>query len=242
MYRPRLLDSLIEKNLSLLGGVYLRGPKWVGKTTSCLQHAHFAYKLLSRNDLLTVQGLYDVDPSLIFEHESPILFDEWQDAPTIWGTIRKYCDDHPLQKGQFILTGSSSNGVKTPHTGTLRISELEMLPLSLYESGESNGKVSLNRLFNGQSSFESCRSNLTVKGSINAICRGGWPEISTVEDETDQRAFAKEIFEKTAKSDISAIDQTKRSPRYAYAILRSLSRNSCTLANLSTVYEDEKAN
>lgn len=228
--------------MRIFGAALLTGPKGCGKTCTARQQVASIIEFQDESKREALPQTAADSPDLLLESERPILFDEWQDAPTIWGTIRKYCDDHPLQKGQFILTGSSSNGVKTPHTGTLRISELEMLPLSLYESGESNGKVSLNRLFNGQSSFESCRSNLTVKGSINAICRGGWPEISTVEDETDQRAFAKEIFEKTAKSDISAIDQTKRSPRYAYAILRSLSRNSCTLANLSTVYEDEKAN
>ena len=110
-------------------------------------------------------------PSKLLIGDKPRLFDEWQDAPKIWGTIRKDIDDTGL-KGQYILTGSSSQKVETAHTGTLRISTLKMYPMSLYESGESTGSVSLMDLFDGKS-VEWEESKLSIDDMIYAICRGG---------------------------------------------------------------------
>lgn len=154
------------------------------------------------------------------------------------GTIRKYCDDNSFEKGQFILTGSSSNSVKTPHTGTLRISELEMIPMSLYETDESNGLVSLKKLFDNRNSFKQGKGKLDIKDLIHVICRGGRPEIFTVKTEEGKMFFAKELFNQTCKKDISAIDKVNRNVTFARAILKSISRNICTEADKNTVFQD----
>lgn len=154
--------------------------------------------------------------------------------------IRKYCDDNPDKKGQFILTGSSSNGINTPHTGTLRISTLEMLPMSLYETEESNGSISIQKLFDNPTSDISCKSNLGIQHLIFSICRGGWPKTLVAKMEEDKLSVAKEIYNQTCNKDISAIDQIKRSPTFTRSILKSVSRNICTLANKSNIFLDVK--
>ncbi len=181
-------------------------------------------------------------PSKLLEGDTPRLFDEWQDAPKLWGAIRKFCDDNPEKKGQFILTGSSLNGLDTPHTGTLRISTIEMLPLSLYESGESNGVVSLMELFENPETFEGCHSEMTIDDIIFSICRGGWPAIFTLTDEEEQLHLAKDLFKQTCEKDVSNIDHAKRNANYAKAILKSMSRNICTLADKITIFGDATSN
>lgn len=120
-------------------------------------------------------------PSKLLKGEKPILFGEWQDAPKIWGAIRKSVDDEN-KVGMYILTGSTSQVVKTPHTGTMRISTLKMHTMSLYETGESNGTISLIELFNNQEILrEGCKSDLNIDNLIFAICRGGWPKSFALE-------------------------------------------------------------
>ena len=176
-------------------------------------------------------------PSKLLIGENPRLFDEWQDAPKLWGAIRKSVDDRQ-EKGLYILTGSSSQIVNTPHTGTMRISTLKMYPMSLYESEESNGTVSLSELFNNPKSFNDCTSNLTIDKLIFAICRGGWPASISKDVSDYQLEIAKDLFEQTCKIDISKIDKTKRNPKWTKTILHSYARNICTLSNLKTIYKD----
>lgn len=152
------------------------------------------------------------------------------------GAIRKDIDDTGL-KGQYILTGSSSQKVDTPHTGTLRISTLRMFPMSLYESGESSGNVSLLDLFNGKS-IEWEESKINIDDLIYAICRGGWPQSIDVENKEVALSIASDLFYQTCHSDISTISQTKRNPLWAERLLRSYSRNICTLAETKTIYAD----
>ena len=241
-YRKRIIDDVIDFRLRVFGALLISGPKGCGKTRSAKEKCKSFVEFQDENRREQLLSVASISPSNLLIGEKPRLFDEWQDAPKIWGSIRKYCDDYPELKGQFILTGSSSNGVKTPHTGTLRISEVEMLPLSLYESGESNGSTSLKELFENPSSFEGCHSDLTMDGLIFAICRGGWPAIFTVDDDELKLFFAKDIFAQTCKKDISAIDNVNRDPTYAVAILRSMARNICTLANKDVVFGDAQAN
>ena len=136
--------------------------------------------------------------------EKPILFDEWQDAPKIWGAIRKSIDDTG-DVGMYILTGSSSKDVDTPHTGTMRISRLMMRPMSLYESNESNGQVSLIKLFDEPDKFDGCISNLTIDDLIFAICRGGWPKSLTLSNKKAMLEIAKDLYVQTYNVDISNI-------------------------------------
>ena len=180
-------------------------------------------------------------PSKLLIGEKPRLFDEWQDAPKIWGAIRKSIDDEQ-KTGLYILTGSSSKDVKTPHTGTMRISRMKMLPLSLYESEESNGEISLIELFNNPNMFDGCISDLDIDGLINAICRGGWPSCFKIKKENLKLNVAKDLFYQTAHVDASSIDDVKRNPIWMETIMKSYARNLCTLSTNQTIYKDVIAN
>lgn len=241
-YRKRIIDKEIAFKLRVFGAILITGPKGCGKTESAKHVCKSYIEFQDEDKRPLLLSVANITPSKLLEGETPRLFDEWQDAPKLWGSIRKFCDDNPEKKGQFILTGSSSNGVITPHTGTLRISTIEMLPLSLYESGESNGSVSLRQLFNDPNSFTSCHCSATIDDIIFAICRGGWPAIFTLKTDEEKLAIAKDLFKQTCKKDISNIDKIKRNSNYAKSILKSVSRNICTLAEMNVIYKDAKFN
>lgn len=240
-YKKRIVDDLLDLKLESFGAVLIKGPKGCGKTTSAKQKAKSVVEFQDeevRDNLLAVA---ETAPQKLLIGEKPRLFDEWQDAPKLWGTIRKDIDDSG-ENGQYILTGSSSKDVKVPHTGTLRISQLQMYPMSLYESEESNGTVSLIDIFNHPESFDGCESNLSIDGLIFAICRGGWPRGLTNKTPRSQLEIAKDLFKQTYSVDISNIDGKKRNARCAQAILQSYSRNICTLAESKTIIGDVQAN
>lgn len=178
-------------------------------------------------------------PSNLLIGEKPILFDEWQDAPKIWGAIRKDIDDNQ-SIGNYILTGSSSQNVKTPHTGTGRISTMEMLPMSLFESKESNGQVSLSHLFENNGNFDGCKSELSIDNLIFSICRGGWPRTMIIKNDKSKLSIAPDIFYQTYTTDISHISNVQRDPGTAKKILQSYSRNLCTIATTKTIFQDVK--
>ena len=240
-YKKRIIDGLLDLKLEAFGATLIKGPKGCGKTTSAKQKAKSFVEFQDeevRDNLLAVA---ETAPKKLLIGNRPRLFDEWQDAPKLWGTIRKDIDDTGLN-GQYILTGSSSMDVETAHTGTLRISQLQMYPMSLYESEESNGSVSISELFRNPDSFDGCESNLTIDQLIFAICRGGWPRALLNTTERAKLEIAKDLFRQTYSVDIGNIDHVKRNPRWAQAILQSYSRNICTLAGISTIVADVKAN
>lgn len=240
-YKKRIIDGLLNLKLESFGATLIKGPKGCGKTTSAKQKAKSFIEFQDeevRDNLLAVA---ETAPKKLLIGERPRLFDEWQDAPKLWGTIRKDIDDSGMN-GQYILTGSSSRDVKTAHTGTLRISQLQMYPMSLYESEESNGSVSLKEMFDSPERFDGCESNLTIDELIFAICRGGWPRALLNKTPRSKLEIAKDLFRQTCSVDISNIDNTKRNPRWAQAILQSYSRNICTLAGAGTIIGDVKAN
>lgn len=240
-YKSRIIDNLLDLKLEAFGATLIKGPKGCGKTTSAKQKAKSFVEFQDeevRDNLLAVA---EVAPKKLLIGEKPRLFDEWQDAPKLWGTIRKDIDDTGLN-GQYILTGSTSQMNDTPHTGTLRISQLLMYPMSLYESKESNGSVSLTQLFDNPDSFDGCESDLSIDGLIFAICRGGWPRALSNPTPRAKLEIAKDLYRQTYSVDISNIDRIKRNPRWAQAILQSYSRNICTLAETKTIEGDVKAN
>ena len=237
----RIIDEQLALKLESFGAVLIVGPKGCGKTTSAKHKAKSFIEFQDeeqRDNLIAVANTY---PSKLLIGDKPRLFDEWQDAPKLWGTIRKSVDDLG-ENGLYILTGSSSKDIIKPHTGTLRISKLKMYPMSLYESGESNGSISLIDLFNNPEKFDGCISDLTIDDLIFAICRGGWPRALLNKTKRSQLEIAKDLYRQIYSSDISSIDNVKRNARLAQTILQSYSRNICTLASTKTVLRDISSN
>lgn len=238
-YRKRITDAALQVKLNAFGATLIVGPKGCGKTTTAKQYAKSFIEFQDEDNRDRYLTVAENMPSKLLIGEKPRLFDEWQDAPKIWGAIRKDVDDTGL-KGQYILTGSSSQKVDTPHTGTLRISTLKMYPMSLYESGESSGSISLMDLFDGKS-IEWEESKLNIDGLIYAICRGGWPQSIDIEDKEAALAIANDLFYQTCHTDVSNISGMKRNPLWTERILRSYSRNICTLADAKTIYADSSS-
>lgn len=235
-YRKRIVDSLLDLKLQSFGGVLIVGPKGCGKTTSAKQKAKSIIEFQDEDNREKYLSVAETTPSKLLIGKNPRLFDEWQDAPKIWGAIRKSIDDRN-ESGLYILTGSSSKEVNTPHTGTTRISTVKMYPMSLYESGESSGEVSLLQLFKTKS-MDFVESKLTIDDLIFAICRGGWPRSLYNKTKESQLEIANDIFFQTCNRDISNIDGTRRNPKLAGKLLTSYSRNICTLAETKTIFND----
>lgn len=240
-YKNRIVDKKLDLLLSSFGATLIKGPKGCGKTTTAKNKAKSYVEFQDEDARENLLLIANTKPSLLLEGEKPRLFDEWQDAPKIWGAIRKNIDDTG-ENGLYILTGSSSKNVLVPHTGTLRIASLKMYPMSLYETGESNGSVSLTELFNNPDSFDGCRSNMTIDDIIFAICRGGWPQSIRNTTKESQLQITKSLYQQIYTTDISNIDNIKRNPSWTQAILQSYSRNICTLCDYKTIYGDVKAN
>lgn len=235
-YKKRIADELLTLKLESFGATLIIGPKGCGKTTTAKQKAK---SLIEFQDEDFRDGYLEVAntiPSKLLIGANPRLFDEWQDAPKIWGAIRKSVDDNN-KSGLYILTGSSSQTIDTPHTGTTRISTLKMYPMSLYESGESDGKISLLKLFETKK-LDFVESKLSIDDLIFAICRGGWPRSLSNKTQQSQLEIANDLFYQTCHRDISNIDHVNRNPLWAEAILRSYSRNICSLAETKTIYGD----
>ena len=240
-YRKRVADDILVKKMKAFGAVLITGPKGCGKTTTAKRHCKSIIEFQDEDNRDGYLSVANTMPSKLLEGEKPRLLDEWQDAPKIWGAVRKSVDD--LQKpGQYVLTGSTSRSVDTPHTGTLRISRMQMYPMSLYESGESNGSISLKELFDDPHSFKGCHSDLDVDGIIHAICRGGWPSSLNIKDEEGRLMIAKDFFTQTCEVDISNVDGVKRNPTIAKTLLRSYSRNICQLTDNKTLIADVRSN
>lgn len=239
-YLSRIADGELEYRLESFGATLITGPKGCGKTTTAKQKAASVVEFQDEDRRENYLAVANTQPSMLLDGPKPRLFDEWQDAPKIWGAVRKSVDDEQ-ENGLYILTGSTSQSVDTPHTGTLRISTMEMLPMSLYESGESNGSVSLIELFDSMGDLSGCRSDLTVEDLIHAICRGGWPHAVNNKSPRSQLAVAKDLFRQTCHVDISNIDKRGRNPQWAEEILRSYARNICTVAKMKTIFDDVKS-
>lgn len=235
-YKKRIADDLLDLKLDSFGATLIIGPKGCGKTTTAKQKAKSVIEFQDEDKRENYLAVAETMPSKLLIGENPRLFDEWQDAPKIWGAIRKSIDDRN-ESGLYILTGSSSQDVKTPHTGTTRISTLKMYPMSLYESNESSGEISLIELFS-KKNMNFVESKLSIDELIFAICRGGWPRALLNKTQESQLEIANDLFYQTCHRDISNIDNVKRNPLWAEKILKSYSRNICTLAETKTIFAD----
>jgi hypothetical protein len=242
-YLVRNIDSELESYLEAFGAILITGPKWCGKTTSASMKAKSILKLQdpdkSQGYLLTAQ----TKPSLLLEGDKPRLIDEWQMAPVIWDAIRTSVDDLRTE-GLYILTGSTVvDESKIMHTGTGRIARLMMYPMSLFESKESNGSISLKQLFNDKSyNIDGLKSNLTIENLIFATCRGGWPSSLTKKTDTAKLLVAKSYLDNIIQTDISTVDGKKREPLKVQYLLRSYARNIGTISSNKTIIEDVNSN
>lgn len=238
-YLSRICDSLLLRQLASSGAVLIDGAKWCGKTSTARQ---VAKSVLYMQDTDRSQGylkMADTMPSRLLLGDNPRLLDEWQMAPVLWDTVRFEVDKRS-ERGLFILTGSSvpKDGV-TAHTGTGRISRLLMRPMSLFESEESNGSVSLERLFAGDADVVG-ESKLTIPDLAQIICRGGWPE-AVVNGDSDS-LVARNYVDAVINMDVQRVDDVERNPARVRQFLRSYARNISTMAPLTTVLADVKSN
>lgn len=242
-YLKRILDEELDKYLKMIGAILIIGPKWCGKTTTAEQHAKSVLKLQDKDNYKTNMMWADIEPSRLLKGEKPRLIDEWQVAPVLWDAVRTSVDDAEGY-GLYILTGSTVvNEDNITHTGTGRIHRLLMRPMSLYESGESNGQISIIDLFNNPDLYiNDCKSDLTIDDLIFAACRGGWPDSLNQPTKEGQLFVAYSYLENICNSDASAVDGVKRDPDRVRLLLRSIARNNSTLAKDQTIISDMKEN
>jgi len=238
-YLNRIVDNQLNTYLDVFGAVLIEGPKWCGKTTTAEQFSKSVIKLQDPDMREEYLATADVKPSLLLEGETPRLIDEWQDAPVLWDAVRTAVDKRSLP-GQFILTGSNTiDRSKILHSGTGRIARLRMLPMSLWESQESNGKISLLELFDETGrDIDGISSDMSVEDLIYASCRGGWPASLHVANRTSALLIAKDYVNTVCNDDVSRIDGRQRDSRLVSRILWSYARNVSTIAQKTSLLAD----
>lgn len=236
-YMPRIVDKVLKNKLEYMGAVLIEGCKWCGKSTTARQFSKSSIEFQDPDKKLQYDKINQTKPSLFLEGEKPRLFDEWQMYPVVWDSIRMDVDKTGL-KGQYILTGSARpKEDSVMHTGTGRITKLLMRPMSLFETNESNGKVSLKDIV--EKKEISGVSNLDFNGLISAMIRGGWPETLNV-DEDNKYKIAKDYIKSLLTEEIKTLDGAERNPRKIMAVLQSISRNISTSVSKATILDDVK--
>lgn len=236
-YRNRIADRLLQEKLAYKGAVLIRGPKWCGKTTTALQISNSVVRM--DDPLNEEQNLFmsSTIPERLLSGDTPHLIDEWQIAPRIWDAVR-YEVDKRGEPGQFILTGSSvpPKTNKINHSGTGRFVWLNMRTMSLFESGESNGEVSLMDLFSGKNSIDG-ETKPDIDKLAFQICRGGWPA-SIDADYKYATKHAIDYFDAVVNSDINRVDGVSKNPERVKRIMRSYSRNQGSQVSIDTLKND----
>lgn len=242
-YMPRITDSLLKETLEYIGAVLIAGPKWCGKTTTAEALAASVLKMQDPDKNKAYLALADTKPSLLLKGENPRLIDEWQVAPVLWDAVRAEVDARQ-EEGLFILTGSTSvDESKIMHSGTGRIARIKMLPMSLYESRESNGAISLKRLFDEPDcDIDGAVSALGIEELVFCACRGGWPASVLKRNEKAAMYVAKSYLENICEADVSSVDGTRREPQKIRALLKAYARNVSTLATNTSILKDIRAN
>lgn len=238
-YYFRQADDLLQEHLESSGAVLAEGPKWCGKTTTAAQKAASILRLQDPDTRNAFLATASTKPSLLLKGDTPRLIDEWQVAPQLWDAVRVAVDDRQAP-GQFILTGSNAiDTTQIMHTGTGRISRLKMYPMSLYESHESTGEISLQSLFDNPSmDIDGAMSPMTIEQLIFAACRGGWPAAVIARTDRAQLNVARNYVDSLCANDITTIDGVRRNGELTRAILRSYARNISTLAKKSNLQKD----
>lgn len=240
-YKARIADEILKKRLLGKGAVLIEGPKWCGKTTTAEQIAGSILYMADPEKEKQNLTMAEINPKRLLKGETPRLIDEWQIAPKLWDAVR-FEVDHRDELGQFILTGSAvpASYEHIHHTGTGRFSWLLMRPMSLYESLDSSGEVSLKELFGSPEEIDG-ENSLDLKRLAFLVCRGGWPRATDLEDEVAlEQAF--DYYDAVVKSDISRVDGISRNPERVKRLMRSYARNQGTQASNTVICADIATN
>lgn len=240
-YKKRIADILLKRKLEGMGAVLIEGPKWCGKTTTAEQQAKSIVYMDDTEEGTDWIQIANINPQAVLAGDTPRLIDEWQLTPHLWDAVRFHVD-HRDEDGQFILTGSAVpvEEDKMNHSGTGRISWLTMRPMSLWESGDSNGGVSLKQLFDGP---ENCfvQNSQTLEDIAYLVCRGGWPRATMQRKEVALgRAF--DYYDAVVKRDISRVDNVKRDAERTRRIMRSYARHQGSQTPISVIADDVRVN
>ena len=237
-YKNRIADKILSDKLEAKGAVLIQGAKWCGKTTTASQQAKSILYMQNPRDKKQNMELAQIDPGLLLEGKTPRLIDEWQIAPQLWDAIRFEVDQRDAFQ-QFILTGSSvpANMDFTSHSGTGRITRMLMRPMSLYESEDSNGSVSLKELFEGKKI--ATKSDLDIKTLAYLICRGGWPK-AVGQSERIALSQAYDYLDAVIESDISQVDGVIRNPLRARLLMKVFSRYIGSPGKVSKIRNDSE--
>ena len=236
-YRPRIADELLKERLEYRGAVLIEGPKWCGKTSTALMQAESVLNLAESGRLNQARELIDIAPQALLDGAVPRLIDEWQTLPRLWDCIRHEVD-HRQEPGQFILTGSAlpANREEIIHSGTGRFSRLTMRTMSLLESGDSNGAISLRKLFEGDTRMTG-QATAKLDDIATLICRGGWP-LSTMLNGKAALRQAIDYFDGVVNFDISRVDDVKRSPQLTRSLMKAYARHTGLQSTLTTIADD----
>ncbi|MDR3293022.1 MAG: DUF4143 domain-containing protein [Clostridiales bacterium] len=241
-YLPRLIESTVEVAMNVAGCVVIEGPKWCGKSTTAKRFANTVVELAKPNMFRQYKMYADMGDDELFRGEKPLMFDEWQKLPDLWDYIRAEIDASGGLKGQYILTGSARPVEdKKRHSGTGRIIRVVMRPMSLWESRDSSGEVSLAELFNGTAKV-SGKQKQNLRETAYLLCRGGWPETVKQENTAQALFLAKKYVTSIVETDIVELDDIKRNPARANVILRAYARNISAPAKFSTLQKDIEVN
>lgn len=237
------MDSLLEKKLQAKGAILIEGPKWCGKTTTAEEIAASKIMLAKPDIKDHFKSLLEIDSDAALAGDTPMLIDEWQTVPKLWDAVR-YTVDHRHAMGQFILTGSAVPNQEAEkereHSGTGRFAWLTMRPMTLFESGESNGTVSLGELFTAPEKILQ-KNDLKLSDIAFLICRGGWPiAIGLPEEAALEQAF--DYYDAVTKEDVTNVDGIKRSSERVQRLMRAYARHQGTQAPIATLKEDLKNN
>ena len=241
VYKKRIADAILQRKLEGMGAVLIEGPKWCGKTTTAEQQARSIVYMDDTDEGTDWISLAELNPQGVLSGATPRLIDEWQTVPRLWDAIR-FQVDHRQEDGQFILTGSAvpADEGKIRHSGTGRFSWLTMRTMSLWESGESNGGISLGDMFDSPQELF-VPNTLTLEEIAYLVCRGGWPR-STLQSRKVALGRAFDYFDAIVKKDISRVDGIRRDTERVRRILRSYARHQGTPAPISTIAEDVRVN
>jgi len=240
-YKSRIVDNLLKRKLEGIGAVLIEGPKLCGKTTTAEQFSKSILYVANPQERQQNLRMADIDPSFLLQGEVPRLLDEWQIAPMLWDAVR-FEVDHRGASGQFILTGSAVpiQKEKIFHTGTGRIARLKMRTMALYESGESNGSISLKKLFTGDKNLSGL-NELTLEEIAYLICRGGWPTACLQRGNIAlDRAF--DYYDAIVNEDITRADGVNRSSERAKLLMRSYARSQGSQTSIDAIRNDMIAN